>query len=414
MKTEKELYRKGIKDTLWLIVLQGVSYLVPLFVWPYLMVVLGAEGFGKIGFSISLCQFLVLVIDYGFNITATRAIALSNSKEERSKIAVDVLSAKGLLLFLSLIAVVIVSFIPQYHIYRKTLYAMMGMVIGSTFTLQWLFQGVEKIRIVGIVNAICRVLILPLTFLCVKNSSDAVIAASIQGSTYLLSGIVMLCICQYQGIIAYSKPTLLGIKETLKEGFPIFISTAMSSVYAMLLSVVLGYCTSVDEVGRYTAVEKMMRLGCYTLLMPLLQAFYPRISRLSVTEPIAAKKMVKTILCGLCACMTLLGIVLFLGGEKIGGFLGSDYEGTAAIFRIMAFIPVLIAISGVEGQLGLMAIGKENSKQLFGRVYAIGCCAAIVLTLTTWHAMSALWASKILLLTEGIVAVGMVWAYHKK
>ena len=52
-----------LQDTAWMIVLQGLNYLVPLFVWPYLMVVLGAEGFGIVGFALQLMQFMMIVVD---------------------------------------------------------------------------------------------------------------------------------------------------------------------------------------------------------------------------------------------------------------------------------------------------------------------------------------------------------------
>lgn len=49
--------RREIKDVLYLVALQGVNYVMPLVVFPYLMMVLGAEKFGYIGFSTALVQF---------------------------------------------------------------------------------------------------------------------------------------------------------------------------------------------------------------------------------------------------------------------------------------------------------------------------------------------------------------------
>ena len=46
--------RKELVDTLYLIMLQGINQLLPIIVMPYLMVKLGAEGYGYVGFSLSV------------------------------------------------------------------------------------------------------------------------------------------------------------------------------------------------------------------------------------------------------------------------------------------------------------------------------------------------------------------------
>ena len=63
--------RQGIKgnkqevvDILYLFVLQGVNKFLPFLVIPYLMVKLGATGYGYIGFSLSVIQYLALIIDF--------------------------------------------------------------------------------------------------------------------------------------------------------------------------------------------------------------------------------------------------------------------------------------------------------------------------------------------------------------
>ena len=49
--------RKELVDSLYLIALQGINQFLPLLVLPYLMVVLGATGYGYIGFSLSVVQY---------------------------------------------------------------------------------------------------------------------------------------------------------------------------------------------------------------------------------------------------------------------------------------------------------------------------------------------------------------------
>ena len=73
--------KREIKDVVYLMALQGMNYVAPLIVFPYLMQTLGAEKFGYIGFSLSVTQYLMLIVDFGFNLTATKKIAIAKNNQ---------------------------------------------------------------------------------------------------------------------------------------------------------------------------------------------------------------------------------------------------------------------------------------------------------------------------------------------
>jgi PST family polysaccharide transporter len=75
--------QREIKDVFYLILLQGLNYVAPLLVLPYLMIKLGAEKFGYIGFSLSVCQYLMLIVDFGFNLSGTKRIALVQDNQDK-------------------------------------------------------------------------------------------------------------------------------------------------------------------------------------------------------------------------------------------------------------------------------------------------------------------------------------------
>ena len=77
--TEQQGAKREVKDVFYLLALQGLNYIAPLIVLPYLIVVLGAEKFGYIGFAMSVTQYLMLVVDFGFNLSATKRVALAKS-----------------------------------------------------------------------------------------------------------------------------------------------------------------------------------------------------------------------------------------------------------------------------------------------------------------------------------------------
>ena len=146
--------RKELVDSLYLIALQGINQFLPLLVLPYLMVVLGATGYGYIGFSLSVVQYLVLVVDFGFNLSATRRIAqVRDNREELTRVFWSVFWAKLVLLAgaLLLLAVLLLA-VPTFQKYRTALLCTLPMLVGSAFTFLWLFQGIGRVRQMAIIN----------------------------------------------------------------------------------------------------------------------------------------------------------------------------------------------------------------------------------------------------------------------
>ena len=402
-----------LQDTAWMVILQGLNYLVPLFVWPYLMVVLGAEGFGKIGFSLQLLQFMMLMVDFGFNLSATKQIATAPNQEAIDRIATDTLWAKIVLFALCTMITIGLLLLPRYAPYRWVAVVMFPMLIGNVFSFQWLFQGLGKIRPMSMVTCVCRLLLLPLTFWMVKTADDVLLAAAILASTYVLSGLILTGWAIGGRLFRMVGTNMARIREALKSSLPLFISTATSSIYAVLFVVILGYFASPYEVGCYSAVEKIMRVGCYLMLLPAIQVFYPKISKLYSEDRVAAQKMVRWVLVTIMGMMVVWGLVLFMGGSTIVRLLGKDYTGTETLFHIMAFIPLMIAMSGICGQLGLVAMGDSKQYSQFRNVYLTGAIVALVMVGALSVILNAQWAAICLLCAETIVGLGMYICYKR-
>jgi O-antigen/teichoic acid export membrane protein len=400
-------YKKEFVDFVYLVALQGLNYIAPLVVFPYLMKVLGAEKFGYIGLSLSVNQYLMLLVDFGFNLSATKKIAQAkNDSVELNKIFYATLWAKVGLLIISLILLLIMAFtIPQFKIYSSTMMIMFIMVFANTFSFIWLFQGLGKIRIVSIINTISKLLILPLTFIFVKSAEDYNLAALIQSFTYVLSSIfTIIFLIKNKYITGWFISTKDRIKTELKSAYPIFLSIAATSIYTASFPIILGLFSSPVEVGKYTAAEKIMRSLCYFVFIPISQSFFPKVSELSLKSKKEAISLVKKLLYLMVGIMIILFILLYFFSTPLTHFLGKDYGNTDVLLKIMAVIPLMIASGGILGQFGILAIGNEEDKKKFQKVYFIAGISSIFFVLILTPLYSAMGVSIALLLTESLVA----------
>lgn len=406
--------QQEIKDVFYLVVLQGLNYVAPLLVLPYLMIVLGAEKFGYIGFAQSVCTYLMILVDFGFNLSATKRIALAKENpEELNKIFSATVGAKVILLGISFFCFLLLLLVPQFEVYRSTMIIFFGIVIANAFSFFWLFQGLGKIRVISIINTVIKFLIYPLTFFLVRSSADFYIAAFLQTFVVVLTTLVTIVYIRYNQMASLVKVSFFQIKEELKESLPIFLSSAATSVYTASFVVVLGFFATASEVGHYSVADRLMRAVTLITFIPLSQAFYPKISRMAKENMEQAKQLLKKIVILIGGVELVIGMIFFFFSTSILDFLGKDYSSAEIILKVMSFIPVFIGVGGVFAQLGLLAMGTDQAKKFYSKTYFYAAIIALVSVLGLVYFYAANGAAIALFLTELFVCLMMMGGFMK-
>ena len=410
------LKSEAAKDVIYLFVLQIVDKILPLVVIPYLMIVLGSEKYGYIGFSSAVIQYIILIVDFGFNLSATKKIAVAQQqgKLEVSKIFFSTFYAKLILLFIStcivLIAIVAIASIKRYS---STILCMYPMVIGTVLTPTWLFQGIGRIRLLAIISSLSKLIILPLIFLFVNDNKDYNLAALIQSSVYFFAGLISVLIIIRLKLISLVKVPISSIKTEIQESFPLFLSSAATSAYTQLFTLILGLTSTPDVVGRYSSAEKIMRSLCFAIYNPINTAFYPRVSSLSSKNRQEAYRKLNKLVGLVLALMSLLSVVLFLFAKPISIVLGDGYEGVNFLLKILSPAPIAIALGAVFGQMGLVAMGDKETVNHFRTVYLYAALISLALvTILSWK-LGDIGAAIALVLTEYFVFISMKYLYKK-
>ncbi len=406
--------KKEITDSCYLVLLQGVNQLLPVFVMPYLMIKLGASGYGYVGFSLSFIQYLVLLVDFGFNLSATKHIAVSADRYERSKVFWNVVAAKVVLLLAATVAMfLLIALFDTFQVYSKAIFATFPMVLGSTFTFMWFYQGIGRIRLFSVINTVSKLLLLPLIFIYVKQPSDYLLAAFLQAAVFLSTAVLSNIYMFVKKWVCYVRPSIQGVKKEIACSFPLFLSSASTSVYTQLTVIVLGFFCTAETVGLYSSADRIMRAVCFLFYTPLSQVFFPKVSTLAAKRRDDAVQLFRQVRCIVMAVMIVVCFSIFIGSGWISCLLGDDYRGLAPLLKIFSFVPLAIGIGGVYGQIGLIALGDDMTARKFRNVYfaaalfsAVSICAAT----PVFFAVGACWATA---LTELLVAVMMYYNYKK-
>lgn len=404
---------KEAKEVIWLFLLQGIDKLMPLLVIPYLMTTLGAKRYGYIGFSFAAISYLTLLVDFGFGLSASKRVAVaSKNMSEVNRIATATFVSKILLLIMGApVLFLIIYVVPTLRAYLITCVCMLPMAVASILSATWLYQGLGHIKLIALITSICKITILPLVFVLVKDESDYNIAALIQSGALFVAGFVSLSILFWKHWFAITKVFGKDILEEVKESFPLFLSGAATSVYTQLSTIILGVIVSPAAVGTYSAAERIIRTICFTIYSPISVAFYPKMALMGSIDYEGGKRLLKKLIKCVFVIMLVVFLTLFVFSPQIAIFIGSDYVGLNHLLQIMAITPLFISLGGIYGQFGLIALGNKETKIQFRNTYLSAAPISLLLVsiLTWWFAETG--AAVAMFLTELFVFISMVHYY---
>jgi PST family polysaccharide transporter len=375
MKSELKII---LSNSLYLYLIQGLNYLLPLLTLPYLLLTLSTESFGKYSYAFAFSQFIILFVDFGFNLTATKKIAENVDNEHKVKdIFWNILIVKFVFfLIAALVTIIATLFIDKLFEYREGIWISLTMVFGTVLFPIWWFQGLNKMKTLSLINACSKLLSYPLIFFLVKDKEDAGMAIFIQSLAILLAGLISIAYV-YKNYRYYFKNFSFSTHprnymDEIKGSWPIFLSNSAISLYTNSLTLLLGFFSTPYNVGLFAAIERIVRVICFGVLGPINQACFPLLARLKQTDFAKAKKIFKMVLLGVTATM-MVSFVSFIFFESwiVSKFLiGFDSNASYLLLLFMTMI-FPIALGGVGGQLGLLALGNEMHKRKFSSIYLI-------------------------------------------
>jgi len=385
---------------------QIANYLVPLLTLPWLTRVLGPANFGRLGFCIAIVNYCVLLADYGFNLSATRAIALhAHDPRKRSQIFWNTLTVKALLAVAALPVLLGLTFVvaPLAELRPILLIAYLT-VIGAVLTPTWFFLGMEQQSTLSRITIAARVLAVPATFLLVRSPADLPLAVAIYACTPVVVAVLCLLTLARRRLLEAAAISPSGVAAALKEGWPLFLSTASMSLYTSTNTALLGFIAGPASVGYYSAAERVTG-AAQGLLGPINQTLYPRISRLMQQSPTEAFTFIRRSMRYVGAFSLAISAVLFVLAPYVVALLyGPSFESTVAVLRWLAPLPFIVGLSNVFGIQTLLPLGK---KETFTRIVMLAGAINIALLLVLAGAFGAQGAAAAVLTTEVLVTLAM-------
>jgi len=388
-----------------------LGLVVPFLTIPYLARILRPEGFGLLLFAQSFGLWLVLVIEFGFDLSGTRIVSRIRENPTRlAEVVLGVQSAKMLALLLT-IPFAVAAFIAVPLFRDNPIYLLWGFLFAGARGLSpnWYFFGQERMIAPAFLEAGGKVVAAIGVFLLVKIPEDGWRVLALQA---LGMGVAVAYMTRWMySEVSWVPPNLRAGFHMLKKSAGIFVFRGSSGLYMQANAFVLGLLTNPAVVGLFGGAERIIRAGI-SMLQPLSQAFFPRVSHSAVKDLEEAGRLLWLSLVWIGGLSLIMGATSFLAAPiLVNILLGPGYESAVPILQVLS---VLVPIIGVGTVFGIQWALPWGFELPFSGLVVLAGALNLVLAFLLVPQFGGMGMASSVVIAEALVACGLVVLFLRK
>lgn len=403
--------RKLLANTGWLLVLQAINIVLPFITVPYVTRVFGVELYGVFTLALNWVTYFQLVIEYGFNLSATKKVVEADGTDAYCRLVSSVVSARLVLLaacFCVMLGLYAFSAVDAMQL--GCMLVLFSMLLGIAIQLNWLFQGLQDMKVITIATAISRGFSVVLIFLLINNPSQLVLYSFFYSITFLASGLITHWFALRRYGIRMVKTSSHEIWEELKDGMPIFLSSAAGKIIGSVGITVLGAFSTSAVVGSYGAILKMPQMASM-MFTPIGQALYPRVNEERMRSRRAAARLVFKMAVPTVALFAIgLAAMVLLRVPLIRLLFGDEYL-TCADALIPLAVWVLFGI--VNNYLGVQMLIPFGHQRLYSALMVADSLFALASNVVLGAAWGAMGVATAIAVSEVMLTLALVISLWK-
>lgn len=388
-----------IKNYLFNLSYQMLSFIVPLITTPYISRVFTENEIGQYSYTHSIVIYFVLFGNIGLNLYGQREIAY-NQKDvaEQKKIFYELIRLR--LIFCALSTVLYIIFILSFKEYTMLFIIQIIDLIASALDISWLYQGREEFSRTVSIQSVVKILGTVAIFLFVHTPNDVVIYAGCLSVPLLLGNLLMWL--NLKRIFLGVQLESTSMKGHLRGALLLFIPQVAIEVYTVLDKTMIGSLTGdTGQVGYYEQAQKIVKT-VLVIVTSLSTVMLPRVS--SVLKEKSSKNVYAMIYKSYKVVFMLsipLACGLFIVSEPlIEFFLGIRYIYSAKLIQIICPIIIFIGLASVSGNQFLLPM---NMQKEYTRSVIFGAVTNVLMNFILIPRYGAAGASIATVFSEGVV-----------
>lgn len=347
-------YKTVISNISYLTLVQVINLLLPIFSYPYLLRVLGAENWGQIIFFQTVTYYISLIVNFGFNTSGSRAIAHARDDISlRNRAASTVFYIKLCLFVLSVSIVFLFAFyVFEWENITLLTFSLWNAIFELVFPI-WFFQGINKLKYISLGNTFFKLLITCSYFILIRNEDDLLLYPFINLLGLIPLTLIVVKVLKKENF-RFVQVSQKNIITTLKDSYILalsnFSNTFKFNFNVFIIKALLGY----REIAIFDVASKVVNI-INLIFEQISQGVFPILVRKFDLK--FFNKLVKISLLLSIMCVIIIGIF----SPYITNFLlDTNSEVESSILRILIISTPFYLISALYGRNCLIIFGKDK------------------------------------------------------
>lgn len=383
-----------------LILNKAFNILVPILVLPYLIKTVGVDNYGIYAFILSIVFYFFYISQYGFSLSAVKEISrVQKDIIKVSEIFYRVLFTKlFILLCTTVLLFIIVFLIPTA---RDNIFLALTtyiLVIGDVLNPMWLYQGMERMKYLTIVNVLSKSTFLIFVFLFINERGDYIYIGLYQGSGFLIGGVVSLIMGIKLFNIKYVKTGWEDIFAQLKIGASSFVTLIVPMLYVNTSTFLLGLFGAPAQVTFFDSAYKISN-GFSSINQILTNVFYPYVNR--KTDKFL---LVSIVLVSIGAVLSLC--CFLLSGWIINFLFGPEMNSSIILLKILSLTPLFLSI---RSAFGINYLLVQNEDRLYMNIAFFSSITAFIFGLYLISHFESMGATIVVVFAQGIYSLSSLY-----
>jgi len=404
LKIKSLVRKKTFVNGGWLYLLQIFNTVIPLITLPYITRKLGAKEYGTFSIAINIVGYLQVMIEYGFGMSATREIAVSDKNQNYiNKIFTSVFLSRVFLLLISLICAFIymLFFMSSFKQIISTIILLICL-FGYCIEQNWLFQGLQEMKYISIASIISRLISVILIFLLVKSTEDLYLYCFLYSISPLLNGLMSYILAKFRFKVKFTKIYMEDIMDELKKGWYVFTTSLSSKIFGSVGITFLGIISTSTVVGIYSVIQKIPSI-MMLMWTPISSILYPLSSMKMQESWNDGKRYVLKYRKIFVVMFAFLSLLIALFSKKIIALVfGVEY---AQYFYWIFFLLAWLVIGINNNFLGIQILLGSGHDKEYSRCFQISVVITIILNIVLIYLCEGLGASLAPMLSEIVLYI---------
>lgn len=383
MKKYAAIYRNAVSLGL----VQIANFIIPILLIPYVVRALGIDAYGRAAYAQNIVSYLTVLINFGFEYSATRDVAVHRNDIRRISATFWSVMAVKFFLFLLSMAILTLLLLTVSRLQRDVCLYLYAFVINIGYVLfpTWFFQGKEEMGRMSLFNFLIKFLAALMIVFLVRSSSDYRLYILILSLSYIVVGVgAFLYVIRHYHIV-WIHPTLS--MANCGKSLPIFFNMLFGTFYSTFGLTYLGFGRTDAELGIYSGVYKMIIAVIMVVNVPISISLYPAISRKFAVSKQEGLFLFKRSLFVVSLVALLVSLLTyFLAPIGVSLFLGHTFADSIQLLRMMAILPFLVIVASMFTIQGLYAFQLERFAPYMGFVLSL-LCLLVTVVLTPKYGM---------------------------